>query len=131
MTWRNLKGEFQVLNNEALVLKRETRGLCPRWGLLVNRQPLNSIGARADELSDRFAQADTRLAQAGTLDTSINGLIMEAASYAIVSSARESVRTLIHEIYADISDVRGRLDNRVAVILSVAAIAFAAAFEFV
>jgi len=122
MSWPNLKGEFQVLLNDALALKRETRALRQTVRLLVDRGPLDRLGGRIDQLSESFSQADTRLAQAGALDVGINGLIMEAAAYAIVASARESVRTVIHEAYADLSDLRSALNNTISVALGLAAI---------
>lgn len=123
MSWGNLKGEFQVLLTQALALKRETRAMRQTVRLWVDRRPLDRIGERLDSLSDSFSQADARLGQAGTLNNNINGLIMEAASYAIVASTRESVRTLIHEAYGDLSDLRSQLNNTVSLVLSLVAIA--------
>jgi len=122
MTWRNLKGEFQSLLNEALALKRDSRVIQPTLRSLIDRSALGKLEARADQLFESFAQADTRLAQAGNLDAGFNGIVIEAASYAMVASARESVRTIIHEIRADIDDLRNRLNNLVSVILAALAI---------
>jgi hypothetical protein len=126
MSWRNLKGEFQGLLTEALALKRESRALRPTIRALFNRSTLDALESRADQLFEAFAQADTRLAQAGNLDVGFNGIVMEAASYAIVASARESVRTTIHEVHSDIDDMRGRLNNLASVLLAVLAIVVSA-----
>ena len=122
MTWGNLKGEFQILLNDAMALKRESRAMRPSLGMLLNRSALDQLEARVDSLFEAFALADSRLAQAGQLDVGINGLIIESASYSIVASARESVRTLIHEAQSDVNDLRNRLNNLVFVILALLAL---------
>ena len=123
MTWRNLKGEFQGLLAQAQALQRDSRALRPTIGLLLNHATLEAVVERADRLYESFSQADGRLAQSGNLDVGFNGQVMEAASYVIVASARESVRSLIHEIYGDINDIRSRLNNLVTVALALVAIA--------
>ena len=122
MPWRNLKGEFNVLHTQALALKREARALRPTLRLLVARSPIDRFASRVDELSEQFFQADSRLSAAASVPGDINGRISEAAAYSIAASAREAVRSLLHECYADVNDLRNQLNNIVSLTLAVVAI---------
>lgn len=127
MNWSNLKGEYQILVPDAVALKNEMRKLSPSLRLLFFREPLDAIEVRLDALSMSFSTADSHLANAGVPSHGVADWGTYAASAQAVWYSRETVRTLIHECYADIHDLRNRIYTHTALLISVFAIVLSAA----
>lgn len=126
MNWYNLKGEYQILVPEAVALRNELRKLAPSSRLLFYRRPLDAFEARLDVLSISFSTADSHLANVGIPTHGVADWGTYAASAQAVWYSRETVRTLIHECYADIHDLRNRLNTQAALFISLLAIVLSA-----
>ena len=126
MNWSNLKGEYQILVPEAVALKNELRKLAPSSRLLFIRRPLHVFEARLDTLSISFSTADSHLANAVIPSHGVADWGTYAAGAQAVWYSRETVRTLVHECYADIHDLRNRLDTQAALLISLLAIVLSA-----
>jgi hypothetical protein len=126
MNWNNLKGEYQILVPEAVELKKELRKLAPSPRLLFFRRPLDVIEARLDTLSQSFSTGDSHLANTSIPSHGVADWGTYAAGAQAVWYSRETVRTLIHECYADIHDLRNRLDTQAALLISLVAIVLSA-----
>lgn len=126
MHWSNLKGEYQILIPEALALKSELRKLAPSLRLLFYRRPLDVYEARLDALSMSFSTADSHMANVCDVSHGVADWGTYAAGAQAVSYVRDTVRTLIHESYADIHDLRNRLNTQAALLISLLAIVLSA-----
>lgn len=126
MNWSNLKGEYQILVPEAVALKKEIRKFAPSPRLLFYCRPLDAIEVRLDALSLSFSTADSHLANASIPSHGVAGWGTYAAGAQAVWYSRETVRTLIHECYADIHDLRNRLNTQAALLISLVAIVLSA-----
>ncbi len=127
ITWHNLKGEYQILIPEAVALKNDLRKISPSLRLMFHRKPLDVLEARVDTLSMSFSNADSRLTNIGDVTHGVADWASHAAGAQLVSYIRDSVRTLIHECYSDIHDLRNRLNTQAALLVSLVAVVIAAA----
>jgi hypothetical protein len=126
VNWSNLKGEYQILIPEAVALKNELRRLAPSSRLLFYRRPLDVFEAQLDTLSMSFSTADSHLANAGDVSHGVADWGTYTAGAQAAWYTRETVRTLIHECYADIHDLRNRLNTQAALLISLLAIVLSA-----